>query len=121
MVNKDEMRWIDKQSREKVYAETDYFGFSMYAEPENLSSGFLEMKTYVNDKLIDRVTWEKKGIKHKYYHIPGIKGQSLKIRTSASDSYNPYKQGLSKDIRENRNQSAAITGITFFQDSNYKK
>jgi len=115
MVDKDKMRWADKNSRKKVHAGTDYFGFTMYAEPENLSSGILEMKIYINDKLIDRVTWEKKGIKHKYYHIPGIKGRVLKIRTSASDSYNPYKQGLSKSIRENRNQSAAITDITFFR------
>jgi len=120
-VNKVEMRWADKDSRKKNNAETDYFGFSMYAEPENLSSGILEMKIYVNDKLIDLVKWNKKDTKHLNYHIPGIKGQSLTIRTRASDSYNPYKLGLSKNIRENRNQSVAIKDITFFQDANYKK
>lgn len=120
MVNNDKMRWIGKHSRKKVNAKTDYFSFSMYAEPENCSSGILEMKIYVNDQLLDQLIWEQKGTKHKNYHIPGIKGTSLKIRTSASESYNPFKRGLSKNIRENRDQSAAMTEIVFFQDSNYK-
>ena len=114
-VNRDKMSWINKHSRQKFHAQTDYFGFSIYAEPENVSSGLLEIKLYVNDKLIDGIIWKKKGLKHRYYHIPGIKGRSLKISTSASDSYNPYKRGLSKSIRENRDQSAAITDITFFR------
>ncbi len=114
-VNKDEMRWTNKHSRIKVHAETDCFGLSLYAEPENFPSGLFEMKIYVNDSLIDRVTWKKKGTKYRYYHIPGIQGRPLKIKTVASDSYNPYKQGLSKNIRENRKQSAAVTDISFYR------
>lgn len=121
MVNTAKMRWIDKDLRKKVVAKTEYFGFSMYAEPENLSSGILEIKIYVNNKLIDQITWEKSGTKHRYYHLRRITGSVLKIRISASDSYNPYKLGISKNIKENRNQIAAISDISFFSKKQFKK
>ncbi len=73
------------------------------------------MEIYLNDKLLDRVVWKKKGTKHRYYYIPGIKGQVYEIRTKANDSYNPYKAGLSKRFEESRDQSAAITDITFYR------
>jgi len=108
------MRWIMRRSCTEVLATSDQFGFSIYAEPENLSSNILEMKIFANDNLIDQLIWEKKETKHKYYHINGLKDKNMKIKITTNNSYNPYKSGVSKNIRETRDQSAAITDITFF-------
>lgn len=113
VIDKDKMQWAMKYSGREILAESDEFGFSMYAEPENLNSEILEIEIYVNDKLIDHVKWDSKGTIHRDYNIPGIKGQMISIRTSSNDSYNPYKKGLSKNIRENRDQSVAISDIVF--------
>ena len=114
-IDGDTMRLAMKKSCAKILATADSFGFSIYAEPEKFTSGTLKVGISANDQLIDQLTWETKGSKYKYYHIPGIKGKYLKIRISAKDSFNPYKSGFSNDIRENRDQSVAITGITFFR------
>jgi O-antigen ligase len=115
IIDGNRVRWAMKQSCTEVLATTDDFAFSIYAEPEKLFSDTLEVKIFANDNLIDQMTWKKKGSIHKYYHISGIKGKYLKIRTSANDSFNPYEFGLRKNIRENRDQSVAITDITFFR------
>lgn len=120
IVNALEMRWAGKVSRAKVQAESDYFGFSIYAEPENLSSGVLVLEIYANDKLIEQLLWARNGYKNQYYHIPGIKNQALEIKMIASETFNPYKDGLNGNIKENRNQSVAITEISFFTDSNFR-
>ena len=107
------MRWAMKYSGQDIFAKSDEFSFSMYAEPENVSSGTLETNIYVNDKMIDHVVWNKKGVVYRDYTIPGIEDQTINVRTNSSDSYNPYKKGLSHNIRENRDQSFAMSDIVF--------
>jgi len=118
------MRWAMPMTGEEVFPETEYLCLTIYAEPEHLKDNTLETKVFINDVLIDKLVWNKKGIKQLYYHIPGIKdkakGKSLIIRTSSSGSFNLYKLGISKDIHQSRDKSIAISSVVFSKNPKAK-
>ncbi len=113
-VNGERMRWTMKQSCTKITAKSDYLGFSLYTEPKHFESGAVHVDIFMDDVLIGSVLFDKKRVVHKYYHMPGVKGRMIRFKTRADSSYNPYKLGLTDDIRQCREQSVAVTDVQFF-------
>lgn len=109
------MRWTMNQSCIEVSAESDYFGFSLYAEPEHFEKGAVHVDLFMDDVLIDTVLLDEKGFAHKYYYMPGIHGRVVRFKLAADSTYNPYKLGVTDNIRHSREQSVAVTDVHFFQ------
>ena len=114
-VQGDVMRWMMSRSVTEIEAESDYVGLSLYAAPKHIQNQTIQARMYFNGTLVDTLTWNEASIKHRYYHIPGLCGQTLRIRIHADSSYNPYAQGLTQDLRKNRVQSIAVGDIVSLQ------
>lgn len=114
-INSDQMRWTMKQSCVELNAESDYMGVSFYTWPENFDQGNVTLDLFINDALFDTVLLDQPALVHKYYYVPGMAGKTMLFKIKADGSYNPYKKGLTDNIKESREQSAAVTDVQFFQ------
>lgn len=112
-VNGARMRWTWKRSYLCEIAKTDFLGLTVYAAPYNIDKGGLTLDLFVNDNFLDRVHFVESGSRRLYYYLPDITGKNISLKTEVSRTFNPYKQGLSKDRRKNREQGIAVSPISW--------
>jgi len=86
-INGDKVRWIMREACTEVLAQSDQFGLSLYADLEMMPGNKQSVDIIINDIHMDKILWKKKGFKHRYYHIPGIKGTRIKIRIIAENRF----------------------------------
>ncbi len=111
------MRWTMHHSCTEVLATSDDFKLSMWADPNNLAAQKMRVNIYINNTRIDQLLWNKKELKVREYHVPDmpdVKVKYIKIEMITNEGYNPFKLGLTKNIRENRDQSLAVGDVRFF-------
>lgn len=109
------LRWTMPDSFTETLAKSDKFSITFYADPDKVEQEVIKADIFFYDQHVDQVAWEKEEIIFRCYDVPGISGEVLKIRIKSSQSYNPYKQGFSDDIRQNRLQSLAVSDVQFFR------
>ena len=117
-------RWTMRMSGSKEFAQTDIIGIRVYMMPEKVSVENVYLDLFINHTQIDRILFEKTGFKHLYYYIPGIENHAYVLRTKANTSFNPYKSGLTGNLKHSRDQSAALTAIEYlteWPEKKYKK
>ena len=120
-IEKRKVRWTMKMSGSKEFAKTDIIGVRVYAMHDNISEENLYLDIFINDFQIDRVYFKKTGFKRLYYHIPGIKNHEYLLRTMASKTFNPYKLGLTKNLKQSRDQGVALERIRYLTKLPKKK
>ncbi len=109
------LRWSGKDSCQLIHASTEIMGITAYCPPENIDPSGLILSIYLDGKLLDYIYFTNGGMKHRYYYISSKKSRDMEIKTSVSSTYNPYKIGLSDDLKYNREQSVALGEIKFLQ------
>ena len=112
-VNGKKMRWTWKRSYLCETAKTDFLGLTVYAAPDNIDKDDLTVDLFVNDNLLDRVHFVENGSRRLNYYLPDITGKKISLKTEVSRTFNPYKLGLSKDRRKNREQGIALSPISW--------
>lgn len=114
-IDGERMRWVMPDAFTEVKAKADQFGIALYAEPENTEKGLVETDIYLNGVHADRIFWDEHRVIFKCYHMPGIMDETLEITLETTQSYNPYKKGVTDDIRKSRLQSLAVSDVQFFR------
>jgi hypothetical protein len=114
-VNGEKIRWTSRWSCVRVRAETDLMGIKIFAAPHNIGEEGLFLELSVNDVLLDCVHFSESGLKPLYYYVPSFKGKEITLKTKVSETFNPYRLGLSRDIRKNREQGVAVSPVTFLR------
>ena len=115
LINSDRMRWTMEQTSVEVTAAGDYVGLSIYGIPDYFDKKSIGLDIIINGTFAERLHWDTKEVKHRYYLIPGLRGHRFKLETVADGSYNPYKKGLPGGILTSRRQSVAVSDPVFFQ------
>jgi O-antigen ligase len=118
---KRNVRWTMKMSGSKEFAKTDILGIQVFAMPEEISEENFYLDIFINNTQIDRVYFQETGFKRLYYHIPGIKNHVYLLRTMANKTFNPYKIGLTKNLKHSRDQGVALKNIKYLTKLSKKK
>lgn len=109
------MRWTAKTSGVRVYGESPVIGLSAYAAPDNIGPEGLKLSIFVDDQLLDCVSFVESGKKFLYYYVPSIEGRNAVIKTQVDHTFNPYRLGLTGDLKKNRVQGVAVSPVTFLR------
>ena len=109
------MRWTAKTSGVRVYGESPVIGLTAYAAAHNIGPEGLKLSIFLDDQLLDCVSFVKSGKKFLYYYLPSIEGRNTMIRTQVDHTFNPYRLGLTRDLKKNRVQGVAVSPVTFLR------
>jgi len=122
-IQEKKIRWTMKVSGSKEVFKTDIIRISVYAEPDKLSNKNLSLDLYINNVQIDTVYFNRTGFNTLCYYIPGIKNHEYVLQTKVSKIFNPYKLGLTKNFKHNRDQGVALEKIRYLTnlEKKYKK
>lgn len=108
-----EYRWSGKKAVMHCRAETNLFGLNIHAHPFNsLSPDGLKVKLNVNGKNLDEISFFDGGDIKKFYYIPAIQDNDIQVQFDVGKTFNPFKIGLSEDLR---NLGVAVGPIEFIQ------
>ncbi|MBN1547835.1 MAG: O-antigen ligase family protein [Syntrophaceae bacterium] len=107
------MRWTAKTSGVRVYGKTPVMRLTVYAAPQNIGPEGLLLTVYVDDQVLDRIRFTKPGKKNLHYYLPLLKGRMVAIRTQVDRTFNPYRLGLTGDLKKHREQGVAIGAVLF--------
>jgi O-antigen ligase len=106
-----EYRWSGKKAIMHCRAETNFIGLNIHAHPFNsLSPDGLKLKLNANGKNLDEISFFDGGDIKKFYFIPAIQDNDIQIQFDAGKTFNPFKIGLSEDLR---NLGVAVGPIEF--------
>ena len=114
-INGKEMRWTGDETCMRIKADTNIMGITVYASPHNVGPDGLAFNILLNETILDKVHFVDQGMKPLYYYLPTVKGREIEVKTSVNKTFNPYKMGLTNDIKKNRKQGVAISPITFLK------
>jgi len=114
-INGEQMRWTWKRSFLCESAKTDLLGLTVYASPHNIEKKGFALDFFIDNKLLDRIHFVESGFKPLYYHVPDSKGKVIKVKTEASNTFNPYRLGLSESRWQNREQAIAVSPISYLR------
>ena len=106
-----EYRWSGKKAIMYYRAETNVIGLNIHAHPYNsLSPEGLKLKLNANGKNLDEISFFDGGDIKKFYYIPAIQDKDIQIQFDVGKTFNPFKIGLSEDLR---NLGVAVGPIEF--------
>lgn len=114
-VDGKQMRWTWKRACLRTEADTDILSFSLYAAPHNIGEDGLDVKIFLDDQLLDRVHFVETGHKGVSYHVPRMTGEDISLKMEVNRTFNPHSQGISTDVKKNREQGVAIGPVTFLR------
>lgn len=114
-INGKQMRWTKRIAYRRIQAESEIVGIVLSAASYNLSSKPLAVQVFLNEKLIDRVHFFAEGVKPLYYYFPSITDNQIELKTIASNTFNPYKLGLSNDLKRNWEHGVAVSEVNFLK------
>lgn len=114
-IEKRSVRWTMEMSGSKEFAETDIIGIRIYAMPDKVFNKRLTLDIFIDKTQIDSIHFSEPGFTMLYYHIPGIKDHEYMLRTKASMTFNPYKLGLTRDLKQSRDQGVAMERIRYLK------
>ncbi len=109
------MRWTMGMSGVRVDGKTSIIGLNVFAAPQNIGQEGLLLTIFVDDQMLDRIHFIKKGKKSLYYYVPSLKDRMVEIRTRVNHTFNPYRLGLTRDLKKNREQGVAVSPVTFLR------
>ena len=110
--NGEKMRWTMGKSCLSVKAKSNLMGLKVFSAPHNIGENGLEFNLFVNENLIEKIHFFSSDAKTLNYYIPSIKDKRVNIKFEVSDTFNPYRLGLSRD---NRDLGVAVSPIKFIE------
>jgi len=113
IINNDNLRWTMHEACERITANSSLIGIKVYAAPANISKSGLKFDLFIDNQLLDQIHFMKSGVKTRYYYLPSVKGNTIEIKTTVNNTFNPYTLGLTDDLSSSRDQGVAISPIQF--------
>ena len=89
--------------------------FFLYAAPNNIGERGLEVKIFLDEQLLNTVHFVEAGYKGVSYHVPRMTGEDISLKMEVNRTFNPHSQGISTDVKKNREQGVAIGPVTFLR------
>jgi len=88
----EKVQWMKKNTVSTVKASSNILQFKVLVPPRNsLGRDVLRLNISINDKPLDERHFFKGGEYNQYYHIPGVENKTVEIRTTLSQTPNPYR------------------------------
>lgn len=106
----NKMRWTMEKSGMQLTADSDIFGFTVFAAPHNIGTSGLILNIFINESLLDQIRFTQSGSRYLAYYVSSIKGKEIVIETYVNSTFNPLKMGISAD---NRDLGVALSRISF--------
>gem|GEM_PF-4885690 len=105
------VRWVGRYFSTKIPATGDFLGIPIYVNPANIDpEKGLEFRLSVDGVEIDRRCFFHPGWQPLTYHLPGIEGREIVIKTRVARTFNPLALGQGNDARD---LGVAMKTITF--------
>ena len=93
------MRWIGQKDFWRGSVRGDLLNLDIYAMPYNIHSGGLNLRLFLNGRLVDEVKFAKSEKKHLQYHIANQRNELVEVKMVVDRTFNPSRLRMNTDTR----------------------